>query len=53
MGSQEGRDTWNGPASSRREDGLLGQGGDVRKGERTDGKTGEEPRRMLQPVGVG
>lgn len=38
VNSQECREAWNRRGSSRREDGLPGQGGDVRKGERQMGK---------------
>lgn len=40
VGSQESREAWNRRGSSRREDELLRQGGDVRKGEGQMGKLG-------------
>lgn len=50
-GSQESREAWNRWRSSRREDGLLGQGGDVRKGGRQMGK--QERSRAKAAAGSG
>lgn len=49
-GSQESREAWNRRGSSGRE-AETGRGCEE-MGE-TDGKTGEEPRRRLQPAGGG
>lgn len=52
VGSQESREAWNRRGSSRREDELLRQGGDVRKGEGQMGKLGRSGGEGLRRQGM-